>query len=214
MTRDAGVVVFARAPERGAVKTRLARDLGDDRALALYRRLAAEVTRNLLAPDRAWDVVVAITPPRDPGEVRAWLGPVDDVVAQGDGDLGARMCAAMSRTLARHRRAVVVGTDCLEVTAARVAEALAALDEAPAVLGPALDGGYYLLGATRALPVYDAVPWSTDAVLDVTRARLRDAGLAWRELAIARDIDTLDDLAAAAQRPGAPSWLSTPDADS
>ena len=53
----------------------------------------------------------------------------------------------------------------------REAERLAALDDAPAVIGPARDGGYYLLGATRALPVYDAMPWSTDALLDATRAR-------------------------------------------
>lgn len=213
MSRDA-VVVLAKAPARGAVKTRLARDVGDDRALALHRRLAAAVTRALLAPTRTWTVAVATTPALDDATARAWLGPVDDVFAQCDGDLGARLSHATRRLLAAHDRVVAVGTDCLDVTADRVREALAALDHAPAVIGPAHDGGYYLLGATRALPVYDAMPWSTDALLDATRARLRDAGIAWRELATARDIDTLDDLVAAAQRPGAPSWLVTPDADS
>lgn len=191
------VVVFARAPERGRVKTRLAAEVGDDAALALYDWLARRVVRALAAEPRRWDLRVAATPEVDP--VARWMPEADDVTPQRGEDLGARMGDALETALAQgYRRVVVVGTDSLDADARRVAEALDALDEAPAVLGPALDGGYYLLGATRPLPVFGAMPWGTDAVAERTRERLRRSGIAWREVAPGRDVDTRADLVALA----------------
>lgn len=196
MRADA-VVVFARAPERGRVKTRLAAELGDDLALALYTWLARRVVRGLCVEPRGWDVILAATPATE--AVARWMPEADAVVAQHGDDLGARLAHALEGALARgHRRVVVVGTDCVAVDAACLTAAFDALAQVPAVLGPAEDGGYYLLGATCPLPVFDAMPWSTAAVARITRERLRHNGIAWHELAPARDVDTRADLVALA----------------
>lgn len=201
----ARVVVFARAPELGRVKTRLARDLGDARALSLYRWLGATVLSSLTAdPARPYALTVRVTPPDACDDVRAWVPGADAYEPQGDGDLGARLARAVDDAFAAGDRAVVlVGTDCVAVTDARVREALAALASHDAALGPARDGGYYLLALARTLPVFEAVPWSTERVAEETRARLRAAGARWAELPVETDIDTAADLDALAGTAGA-----------
>lgn len=202
------VIVFARAPVCGAVKTRLARDVGDARALELYRWLGARVFGGLASTSRAYRLTVAFTPDDARAAVQDWLPGADEYVAQAPGDLGARMAGALADAHARgHTRAVVVGTDCPAVTQGRVTAALAALWQVPCVLGPALDGGYYLIGATGALPVFADMAWGTDAVLATTRTRLRKGGLLWEELPVERDIDTVDDLPALVDVMGAPAWV-------
>jgi rSAM/selenodomain-associated transferase 1 len=200
------VIVFARAPVLGQVKTRLARGVGEARALELYRWCGATVMDQLR--DERWQRWVAFTPSDLRDETERWLGPVDRWFAQREGDLGERLTAAVEAAFSEGDGPVLlVGTDCLGVTAERVAEALRALSTHDAVLGPAYDGGYYLLGLTRPLPVFDGVAWSTDAVADETRARLRLAGASWAELPTERDLDEAADLVAIAHRPDAPSWV-------
>jgi len=200
------VIVFARAPVLGQVKTRLARDVGEARALELYRWCGATVMDQLR--DDRWQRWVAFTPSELRDETERWLGPCHRWIAQREGDLGERLSAAVERAFSEGTGPVLlVGTDCLGVTAARVSEALQALASHDAVLGPAYDGGYYLLGLTRPLPVFDGVAWSTDAVADETRARLHLAGASWAELPTERDLDEAADLVAVAHRPDAPSWV-------
>lgn len=202
----ARVIVFARAPVLGQVKTRLARDVGDARALELYRWSGAAVMAQLR--DASCERWVAYTPADRRAETERWLGPADRWIAQRDGDLGARLAAAVDAAFAEGDGPVLlVGTDCLAVTAERVAEALAALATHDATLGPAYDGGYYLLGLARPLAVFDAVAWSTPAVADDTRARLRLAGATWAELPTGRDLDEAADLVAIADRADAPTWV-------
>ena len=199
--RDELVVVFARAPERGRVKTRLAASVGDDLALALYRWLAERVIGALNAGPRRWDLRVAATPAAE--AVARWLPEVSDVRPQRGEDLGARMQHALDEALDEGRaRVVIVGADCPAVDARRVGEALDALRGGEGGLGPELDGGYYLIGATRAIPVFKQVPWGTDAVLERTRQRLRDAAIPWVELAPERDVDRAEDLGVLVGLPG------------
>ena len=94
-----------------------------------------------------------------------------------------------------YRGVCLLGTDCPAVDAAAVTEVFAALDAHDAALGPAHDGGYWTLGLARELPVFEGMAWSTETVADETRARLRVCGARWAELAEARDLDTVDDLA-------------------
>lgn len=202
------VVMFARAPVAGAVKTRLARVVGEARALELYRWLGARVMAGLAVPGRGYRLTVAYTPDDAQTPVQAWLPGADAYVAQSSGDLGARMAAAISDGhAAGHPRVVIVGMDCLAVDHARVTAALATLRRVPCVLGPALDGGYYLIGATGPLPVFDDMSWGTDTVMASTRARLRAAGVEWEELGPAQDIDTADDLGSLVGVDGAPAWV-------
>lgn len=200
------MLVFVRAPTPGEVKTRLAATVGDQAALAVYRWLAERTLRGLTSSPRAWAVRALVA-----GDVNAlgdWRALVDEVRAQGEGDLGARMAAAMGEALREgYARVVIVGTDCPALDAETVRAAMAALREVPAVIGPALDGGYYLLGGSEALPVFDGVRWSTEVVAAQTRARLTHAGLAWRELPPAADIDRAEDLRHLTARDDCPGWI-------
>jgi rSAM/selenodomain-associated transferase 1 len=195
------LVVFARAPERGRVKTRLAAAVGDGAALACYRALGAAVVTAVQGP--AWRTIVAHTPADAAPALAAWLDPQAAgtlaFAPQADGDLGARMRAAVAEAAAAGApRVVVIGTDCPDVDAAVVAEALAALDAADVVLGPALDGGYYLVGVRAPIEracaaLFEGVPWSAPDTLAVTLARVAAAGLSVAQLAPRRDVDTVDD---------------------
>ncbi len=203
------VVVFARAPVAGQVKTRLAREIGDARALELYRWCAATVLAQLRDP--RWALWVAFTPADHRPLTEAALGPADRWIAQPDGDLGVRLAAAVAAAFAEGGGPVLlVGTDCVALTAGRVAEALAQLATHDAVLGPAHDGGYYLLGLARPLPLFEGVAWSTATVASDTREGLRRAGATWAELPPEQDLDEVADLASLADRSDAPAWARRP----
>ena len=135
------VVVFARAPRYGAVKSRLARDVGTLETLNFYRTTLAWALRTN-GSDPRWETVVALTPDTAVAEARFEGLPV---AAQGRGDLGARMVRALRN--AGTRQTVIIGSDIPDITPARVAAAFRALGRAPFVLGPAADGGYWLIGA-------------------------------------------------------------------
>ena len=195
------LVIFARAPERGRVKTRLAAAIGDDAALACYRALGARVVAAVQGP--GWRTVVAHTPADAAPAVGAWLDPEGAgalaYAPQAHGDLGARMRVAVERAAAEGApQVVVVGTDCPDVDAAVVSEALAALGTADVVLGPALDGGYYLVGVRAPVDracaaLFEGVPWSAPDTLAVSLARAAAEGLAVAQLTPRRDVDTEDD---------------------
>ena len=114
---------------------------------------------------------------------------------QGGGDLGTRL----TRTFAEHfaqgaERVVVIGADCPELTAADIAAALDALKVCDVVLGPALDGGYWLVGLRAPQPgLFREIAWSTTEVLAQTEAKARAAGLSVRRLRALSDVDTFDD---------------------
>lgn len=204
------VLVFVRAPQPGRVKTRLAAAVGEGAALRIYRRLAehtmAEV-RALAADDVAVRVHYA---PADAGDaVRGWLGADVLYLPQAEGDLGVRMMDAFARAFsdgAEH--VVIVGSDLPEVSASLLHRAFRLLDAHPAVIGPARDGGYYLLGLRGMMEgVFDGIAWSTAEVLRATLDRLHAAGVEPAMLEVLSDVDTVDDLP--------PGWLdqSSMDAD-
>lgn len=187
------LLIFARAPQRGLVKTRLAASVGPDRALAIYRSLTEQLLLRLQGMHA--DMVVVHSPADAAVGMRAWLGDALAYDAQCSGDLGTRMRHAMATAFADGaERVVVIGTDCPDLTAATVDASFAALRHADVVLGPALDGGYYLIGASEVHDVlFEDIPWSTARTLRVTLDRARDAGLRVALLPALRDIDTVDD---------------------
>jgi rSAM/selenodomain-associated transferase 1 len=186
------VLLFARAPLPGTVKTRLAAEVGQDVALQAYRDVGARVARQVAERYR---LNVWYDPPGAEEQTRNWLG-AHEYHAQPAGDLGARMEHAFSAHFARGDRPVIaIGADAPGVTADTIAAAEAALREADVVLGPALDGGYYLLGFGGPHPELLAdVPWGTADVLGITVARCRAGDLAVRQLEALRDLDTAADL--------------------
>lgn len=192
--RADALVVFARAPALGEVKTRLAAEVGDATALAIYRRLAEQVLSAVQANGR-YSITVAFAPGSARRAMREWLGTSVALRPQTSGDLGTRMAGAIADAIAAGaERVVVIGTDCPQVTAAVVMEAFGRLDAADVVLGPAADGGYYLIGMARLHSLlFDDVPWSSPDTLRITLESARRAGLSVALLEERRDIDTAED---------------------
>jgi uncharacterized protein len=179
------LVVFARAPALGRVKSRLARGIGAPAALVFYRQALRRLLRRV-ADDRRWRTVLVVTPDTASGNVRLWPSRVARA-AQGGGDLGQRM--ARSFRAMPKGAVVIVGADIPEISAGRIARAFAALGSADIVFGPARDGGYWLIGArgaARHAAMFADVRWSTKHALADTRANLNG----WKVAAI----DTLDDI--------------------
>jgi rSAM/selenodomain-associated transferase 1 len=194
---DRALIVFLKYPEPGAVKTRLASALGAETAAALYRVLAEEVLELTVPRAGEYETLVYFDPPGAAEAMRAWL-PGLRLRPQCTGDLGVRMATAFAQAFERGaRRAAIIGTDAPAVTRETVAGALGALDEANVVVGPAEDGGYYLLALDAPhRELFENVAWSTSTVLEETRARAAAAGLRVRELNRLGDIDTLEDVRA------------------
>ena len=197
------ILVFVRAPQPGRVKTRLAAAIGDRAALRVYTRLAEHTlaaVRELAAEDVAIRVHYA---PADAGDdVRAWLGNGPLYLPQADGDLGVRMKDAFARAFADGaERVVIAGSDLPEVSASLLRRAFELLDAHPAVIGPARDGGYYLLGLRGMIEgIFDGMGWSTPHVLRATLERFSAAGVEPAALEELADVDTVDDLP--------PGWLN------
>ena len=192
------VLIFLKAPAEGAVKTRLASGVGDARALAIYRWL---VERQLAAIPRGWSVEVHYAPgtPAAAAAMRSWLGEASgrSYWPQPEGDLGARLQAATAAAFGRGAAAVfLIGGDCPELNETRLRSAAAALADHEAVMGPARDGGYYLLGmrAPR-LDLLRHITWSTARVAEQTRERAAAAGIPLAELESLADVDTAEDWA-------------------
>ena len=202
----ATLLVFAKAPRPGEVKTRLARSLRRrgapdyDRAAAIYRRMGRMIMDGVA--DAPATVTVCYDPPGGEPEVRDWLGPATaQYWSQGEGDLGERMSRMFTRAFEQTGRAVVIGTDSPAVGADTVARALAALDTADVVLGPSRDGGYYLMALREDRPeLFAGIEWSTRSVLAETVARPGASGLRVTFLEVESDIDTAADLAAGVAR--------------
>ena len=182
------VVVFLKAPRLGLVKTRLARSVGEVRALEIYRALAQQ---QLAALPEAWARWVSFTPADAAAEVRAWVGEGVTLLAQPPGELGERLHAGFRAAFAAGAsRALVVGADCPALDRARLEAAERCLATHDAVLGPASDGGFYLLGLRASDPeLLRGIAWGTEEVAAQTRQRLRERRWAVAELPVATDVD-------------------------
>ncbi|HEX6980094.1 MAG TPA: TIGR04282 family arsenosugar biosynthesis glycosyltransferase [Alphaproteobacteria bacterium] len=193
MRRRRYLVIFAKAPALGRVKTRLARGIGVLPALAFYRNTLATLLRRV-AHDPRWHTVLAVAPDRAVRSARRWPRRVPRH-GQGPGGLGRRMGRVMRQW--PRGAVVIIGADIPDVTARHVARAFAALGHADAVFGPATDGGYWLVGAkgsARNSTMFDRVRWSTEHALADT---LRN--LAGRRVALIDVLDDVDDAAAHAR---------------
>lgn len=187
----AQLVLMAKAPRLGRVKTRLARGIGAVAATRFFRRTSLDLLRRL--DDPRWQTVLALSPDISVHEPGIWPEAVPRI-AQGPGDLGARMGRLM-RDLPTGP-VVIVGCDIPDVTRSHVARAFAALGEADAVFGPAEDGGYWLVGLRRhpRVPeIFGGVRWSSEHALADTLANVGKTGLRVAMLESLSDIDTAED---------------------
>lgn len=189
------ILVFAKEPEPGTVKTRLVPLLGEQNAASLHARFVHNTLHMAcsagLSPVELWCSPSVETPFfQDCAQhYDITLHP------QSAGDLGRRMHHAISDTLERAMSAVLVGADCPGLCAADLTEALDALAQgAGAVMGPARDGGYFLVGLTQPDPsLFTGIEWGTSTVFAETAKRLDAAGIGYHCLAARDDVDTPED---------------------
>ena len=194
-TREALVIQFAREPCPGRVKTRMQPILSAEQACALHCELLLWTCEALCSASLA-DVELWVA--GDAGhpvfQRCAEMG-LGDVRRQRGEDLGERMYNAICDGLGRYRKVLLVGSDCPAIDRAYLEAALVALDSNSLVLGPATDGGYVLIGATRIEQgLFSGVSWGRDTVLTETLERAAELGIHWVELAVKPDIDRPEDL--------------------
>ncbi len=184
------LIIFIRNPELGKVKTRLAKSVGDEKALEIYKSLLAytrstvlqlDVNRLLFYADRI-------------NNEDEWSSDAFVKYAQVNEGLGGRMNHAFEQALENHEKAVIVGSDIPGINPEILQQAFHHLDEHDFVIGPAFDGGYYLLGMKSPTPeLFENMEWSTAFVFEQTVDRMRGLGKTWFELPTLSDVDYLED---------------------
>jgi rSAM/selenodomain-associated transferase 1 len=190
-TDDMHLIIFIKNPVLGKVKTRLAAGIGDHRALEVYMQLL-EITRGVaLKVNCTRNVFYSDEIVSDDWEDDKF----NKFVQEGE-DLGERMKNAFEQVFALGaNKAVIIGSDCPELTSNIIAEAFELLDSRDVTIGPANDGGYYLLGMKKLHPfLFEGKEWSTDSVLSATEADLIKNGLSLKKLQALSDLDTTDEL--------------------
>ena len=194
--RDRVILIFAKAPDLGMVKTRLIPLLGSCGAAQFYRfllyRLVLKFVNNKLGDMEIWCAPDSVHP--DFQCIQTILG--CPLLNQVGNDLGERMSYAIENALQRYRHVILVGTDCPEMSPGYMQQAIICLNQGmDAVLGPAEDGGYVLLGLNKTAPcLFDGMQWGTGEVLETTRSCFIRLGWKWQELHTLWDVDRPEDL--------------------
>jgi len=189
-------MIFVKYPEPGRVKTRLAQDLGKQRAAEIYKGIAENVILRL-SKSSNYKTIIFFDPPEMEKGVRNWLGGDGNrFFPQGGDSLGIKMLNALKQVFINGAsRAVIIGSDCIEISEDIVSQAFKALNVVDVVIGPAEDGGYYLLGLKRLIPeIFYDIEWSTELVLHQTIKRLKANQLNFKLLKTLKDVDHSGDL--------------------
>ncbi|MCP4747791.1 MAG: DUF2064 domain-containing protein [Desulfobacteraceae bacterium] len=190
---DHRIIVFGRYPVSGATKTRLIPALGPLRAAQLQRCLTEQVLESL--SKTRFGPITFCFQGGSVKKIRRWLGKQLDLQPQVKADLGRRMYSAMDHVFEQGaRKVVLVGTDIAGMQPWHVEKAFEALNTHDVVLGPAADGGYWLVGSNRPVDIFRNINWGTDQVLAQTLESARRLGLKVARTAVLNDIDTPEDL--------------------
>lgn len=199
------LIVFVKYPEPGKVKTRIALKFGAQKAAELYSLIAGSVIEEVSGSDK-YETAIYFDPPESEDRIRRWLRRNDvSYEPQSGGTIGERMSNAFDRVFSSGaEKAVLIGTDIPEITRETVTDAFRLLEYEDAVIGPAEDGGYYLLGLKKTAPLlFSGIEWGSETVLEQTIDRFRKLDLAYKSLDTLRDVDTAGDI-----RPGLLEWLT------
>lgn len=195
--KSEGLIVFTRYPEAGKTKIRLIPALGPEGAAELHRQMTEHTLKQVkqLKRQRPLSLEVRYTG-GSRHLVQQWLGRNISCRPQGGGSLGERMRQAFQQAFqAGMERVLIIGTDCPSLGAGLIQQAFVALEDSDLVLGPAEDGGYYLIGLKKPIPqLFDKIPWGTDKVRKETLRIAEGIGLQTRLLEPLRDIDRPQDL--------------------
>lgn len=189
---EAALLIFIKNAEKGKVKTRLANTVGEERALEIYLALLAH-TRKVA---QAVDLDRLLFYSNFIEQTDAWPNEFFQKYVQEGADLGHRMLHAFQEAFKKHEKVVIIGSDCASLSSEILQDAFEQLEHYPFVIGPATDGGYYLLGMTAPEPsLFLDIEWSTDKVLPTTLARIQSLGKSYYLLPELSDIDYEEDWA-------------------
>lgn len=189
------LITFVKYPEAGKVKTRLAKSIGNEKAANIYKTLAEhtfdevrklnKVNRFLLFADE-----------NNRRKISNWVGIGFNFYSQSNGDLGNKMKDAFSKVFTRGaNKTIIIGSDLPGISKRLISKAFKELDKNDIIIGPSLDGGYYLLGMNKFYPeLFDGISWSTEFVLEQTIVIAISLNLKIAQLKKLNDIDTIDDL--------------------
>ncbi len=187
---SSALIIFIRNPELGKVKTRLAKSVGAEKALEIYKALLQHTRETVLQLDvnRLLFYVEEVNH-KDKWSDEKFI----KIVQEGDG-LGDRMHNAFVTALQQYDKVVIVGSDIPQINPQILEEAFEKLDTKDFVIGPAMDGGYYLLGMKSPTPeLFFDMEWSTPDVFNQTVDRIQKSGKSWHEVATLSDIDYVED---------------------
>jgi rSAM/selenodomain-associated transferase 1 len=195
-TQSRALLVFVRSPRPGKVKTRLARSLGDEKAVEFYRLCTDAVLEEIGQVSSEVEKYISFAEPTDRYETERLAGLGFKVVVQEGESLGQRLYNAFSKVMDNGaRKVVIVASDVPDLSAKIMEKAINALDSSDVVIGPCYDGGYYLIGMKELRKrLFDDISWGTEQVCQQTLAAAKTNGLTVQQLPILIDIDTEADL--------------------
>lgn len=184
------MIIFVRNPILGKVKTRIAVTAGNEKALAVYKLLLLHTKE--VADKLPCTKFVFYADYINSGDL--WNGYEKHL--QMPGDLGSRMQQAFATVFAAgYRQACIIGSDCYELTTETIEQAFVSLDDNDAVIGPARDGGYYLLGLKKMMgEIFENKPWGSGSVYRDTTADFKKAGISYATLPVLNDVDRAEDV--------------------
>lgn len=186
--------VFAKAPTKGQVKTRLAADIGDAKACEVYKELLSKTLKNGVSAD--WQTEIWCSPDDKHSFFQGLSEQYNAALhIQHDGDLGERMLFALQQGRIAAQKVVLIGSDCPLMTLTTIQAAFDALDTCDVVFSPVEDGGYVLVGCNKTSEnMFEKVHWSVAETLEQNISAIKRCGFSYKLLPVLWDVDTLDDL--------------------
>ena len=189
-----GLIIFIKNPEIGKVKTRLAKTIGNEKALEVYQLLQEKTKEVSLGVNARRFLFYS----ENIAQNDQWSNQDFEKLLQADGNLGERMIDAFRAAFAAGKeKAIIIGSDCFDITPELIELAYQKLNNADVVIGPANDGGYYLIGMKKMQQdIFQNIEWSTETVFENTINKVVQKGRSYEVLPTLIDIDTEEDLLA------------------
>ncbi|MBL7056126.1 TIGR04282 family arsenosugar biosynthesis glycosyltransferase [Candidatus Woesearchaeota archaeon] len=185
------IVVFAKYPEEGKVKTRLGKEIGMEKAANIYKKLLENTIKNTSSKD--YDVALCFSPKNKEKEFEELLN-IKIMNPQSKGNLGARMKDCFEHFLKDYQKVIIIGSDLPDMNQEIIKESFEILETKDVALGPSTDGGYYLIGMKHLNELFSNIEWSTNTVLKETINKIKKNNLTFTLLKELKDIDKKKDL--------------------
>lgn len=191
------LIVFVKYPYPGRVKHRLSKHIGKVNAAKIYKEIAETIVKRIIPlKGEHYTVEICFTPKKAEKLVKEWLAYNAHFSHQQGNSLGKRMLNSINYAFdSGYKKVTLIGTDCPDISCAIIMESFELLHSKDVVLGPAYDGGYYLIGLTKSIPrLFHGIEWGTKRVLQQTITKISLLKLSFGLLPMLRDIDRVEDL--------------------